>query len=155
MKNTIMTFDKREFTDEFINDYTSRNFRPIAQMQEVSDNIWIDYITLVDDQKVEQISQDLYGSPDYWDILMLINNRDPLFDMVYKFDVLSLIATNTIEKYASDYSGVYKQETFDDLAAEKLQQLQDESDVLRTFKIIRPSKISEFVKLLRTTNLNQ
>ena len=155
MKNSIMTFDKREFNEEFINDYTSRNFRPIAQMPEVSDSAWIDYIVLDDDQKAEQISQVLYDSPDYWDILMLINNRDPLFDMVYRYDVLDLSASDVISKYATEYSGVYKQETFDDLAAQRLSQLQDEADTLRTFKIIRPEKISDFVKLLKNTNLNQ
>ena len=155
MKNAIMEFDKREFKEDFVSDYTSRNFRPIALMPEVSDSAWIDYIVLDDDQKAEQISQVLYDSPDYWDILMLINNRDPLFDMVYRYDVLDLVANDMIARYAADYSGIYKQETFDDLAARALSQLQDEADVLRTFKIIRPEKISDFVKLLKNTNLNE
>jgi len=155
MKNTILNFDKRNLTEFIVSDYTSRNFRPILDLPELQDKTWIDYIVLDDDQKIEQISQTLYGSPDYWDVLMLINGRDPLFDMVYNSDVLSDIAKEIINKFASEYSGRYKQETFDDLIKAKTKQIEARNEELRTMKIIRPEKIHDFIKILRAMDMNQ
>lgn len=150
MKNSTIKYDKRITENYTVEDYTSKDFRKIYNMPETKSTDWVEYITLNDGQTIEQVSQILYDNPDYWDILMLINGRDPLFDMPYNFDVLSNLAEAQISKYALEYSGVYKQETFNQLAVEKLAQLENRNEELRTLKVVKPSKINDFIKLLRT-----
>lgn len=150
MKNTFILYDKDE-TDDFIySDYTSRPVRRVFDLPESSDSNYIDYKVIQDNDLIEGISQDLYGSPDFWDILILINeNDDPLFSMPYDYDVLTDISTSVIEKYISDYSGVYKQATMDELKTNYLANLEKKNETESTIKIIKPEKLYDFIKIVR------
>jgi hypothetical protein len=154
MKNTIIKHDIREVDEFKYSDYTSRNFRTILTMPELSDTTYFDYLISGVDQTVEQISYELYGTADYWDLLILINDRDPLFDIPYNFDVLSELARKKIEKYTAKYSGNFDQTNIDVLEARVLSNLEASSDKFKTWKIFRKDKLYDFLTIYRGMNNN-
>ena len=154
MKNTIIDPDLREINEFIYKDYTSRNYKTILNIPEIYDTEYVDFVTINVNQTMEQVSYNLYGSADYWDILVLINDRDPLFDMPYDFDILTTLAQAKIDKYRENYSGVFNQVTMDSLQANLLTKLEAESDSFRTIKIIRSNKLASFLKIYRETNIN-
>jgi len=148
MKNTLLNYDKFSSYKYIANDYTS-----ILTLPELQDTTYIEYVQLDENQTIEQVSYALYGTPDYWDILVLINNRDPLFDMVYSFDIVDGIAGDKVLNYLSNYSGVYKADTFNRLKTITLADLETKNDNLRTLKIIKPVKMFDFIKIINSINL--
>lgn len=48
---------------------------------------------------LDKISYQIYKSPDYWDILLLVNDIDPLFGMPYDYDIVSESTTAALETY--------------------------------------------------------
>ena len=55
--------------------------------------------------KIENIAYKLYNDPKYYDILMLLNQRDMLFDMVYTFDTIKDIVEEETNNYFNEYQG--------------------------------------------------
>lgn len=153
MKNTLLTYDKFSSYKFIANDYTSKNFKNILSLPELNSTVYIDYIELDENQTMEQVSYALYDTPDYWDILILINNRDPLFDMVYNFDIVDNISSSRILEYLKNYSGTYKTNTVDNLKKITLQDLENKNDNLRTLKVIKPDKMFDFIKIVNSLNL--
>jgi len=145
MKNTILKYDRITSIKFDCGDYTSKKFRIVLEMTEVNDTNYIEYIELYDNQTIEQVSFILYGSADYWDILVLINDIDPIFDMSYEYDILSDISVRQVTKYLADYSGVYRDDTFDRLNSIKLTQNIENNEKNRKIKVIKPSRLFDFI----------
>jgi len=148
MRNTLLKYDKISSKKFVAEDYTSKKFRKILEVPELSDSMYIDYIELIDNQTIEQISYILYGTPDYWDLLVLINDRDPLFDMSYEFDIQEEIAEARVQKYLQGYSGIYKADTYDRMKEYALTNMHDINEENRTMKIIRPERLTHIVKII-------
>jgi len=153
MKNTLLTYEKFSSHNYIANDYTSKDFKNILTLPELQDTTFIDYVQLDENQTIEQVSYALYGTPDYWDVLILINNRDPLFDMVYSFDIIDDIAGDEVLKYLSNYSGMYRSDTFNRLKTITLHDLEIKNDNLRMLKIIKPDRMFDFIKIVNSLNL--
>ena len=56
-------------------------------------------IELANNIALEKISWQIYKSPDYWDIILLVNDIDPLFGMPYEYDIVSDSTDQSIERY--------------------------------------------------------
>lgn len=153
MKNTILKYDKIESQKFIAEDYTSKKFRKILTVPELSNTEFIEHIELMDNQTIEQISFILYGTADYWDLLVLINDIDPLFDMVYEFDVIETISEKTVSNYLSDYSGLYKQDTYARLKTLILNRNVQESEERRTIKIIKPEKLFDIITIINKLDI--
>ena len=68
-------------------------------LQNLDRNRYFGIIELANNIALEKISWQIYKSPDYWDILLLVNDIDPLFGMPYDFDMVSESTTHSINKY--------------------------------------------------------
>lgn len=153
MKNTILKYDKIAGGNFLAENYTSKKMKNILAMPELSNSDWIEYIELYDNQTIEQISFILYDSADFWDILVVINDIDPLFDMSYEFDILEQLSENKVQKYLADYSGFYKTDTYDRLKELVLQRQIDQNEINRQIKIIKPEKLYDFINLVKDIEL--
>lgn len=114
----------------------------------------ISYMTVSNNTCLEKIAFELYGNANYWDILLLLNTRNPLFQMPYDFDVLSDAADKNVSEYERK---VYKkklpakiQETFRKTSLEKLT---DENERFRVLKYIQPARIFDFLQILYENKL--
>ena len=107
LKNTLLNFDRINIDDVAnitssekettlnITPSLSIQFYDRNKIQKIKDVIssmneaWFSYALVPQNATLEKISYDLYESKDYWDILLLVNERMPLFDMYYDYDIIS------------------------------------------------------------------
>ena len=133
------------------------NITTLRKIRRVIDSISpdvISFMTVNNNTCLEKIAFELYGNADYWDILLLLNVRAPLFQMPYDFDVLSDAADKNVTEYERK---VYKkklperiQETF---RKTSLEQLTKENEQFRILKYIQPSRIFDFLQVLYENEL--
>ena len=123
--------------------------------QEMKDNEtladFLEVYRISDDDKLERISYSIYGTADYWDILLQINDRNPLFQMPYNLDATFDIAESMWNNYSDN---VYFQSPLDSnllqsLIDEEIERLKEKNEFYRFIYIIKTSKMNEFLKILR------
>lgn len=158
MKNSIIKYDRTDFYEGYsVTDYTSKKLSQILDFSILDDSDWIEYYILTDNETIEQVSYDVYGTTMYWDVILYINKIDPLFGMVYDFD----FSRDTAESFVDNYNenvliwGKYVpprslptayMDMLKDIKTEELEALKE---LKRPIKIIRHNKILDFMKLLR------
>lgn len=158
LKNTLQNFDRLNIKmDDIenknvseiysISDYTSLDKVKMNDFINSLDSTMFDWYQLQNNSNLEKVALDLYGNPDYWDILVVVNHRNPLFEFPYDYDTL----TNMVESDIADYiSNVYGK----DLTAKSYNALYDnyknkmvaDAEIWRIIKIVKPSKIYEFIQ---------
>ena len=155
MINTLLTYDLEELDEFIVSDYTSKKVDIYNLFQEMKDNgtlaDFLEVYRISDDDKLERISYSIYGTPDYWDILLQINDRNPLFQMPYNLDTTFEIAEAMWNNYSDN---VYFQSPLDSnllqsLIDEEIERLKEKNEFYRFIYIIKTSKMNEFLKILR------
>lgn len=157
MKTTVLNYDKEILDDpairalgfDSVRDYSSRPTDIYSLAEEFADLLMPRQLTPGDTP--ERISYDLYGTPDYWDILVLLNARDPLWGMFYNDGVILSGADDLVQNYKTN---VYSNAPLVDSRSRELQQefrelLLADNDARAEFLVIKPSKINEFISALR------
>ena len=155
MINTLLTYELEELDEFIVSDYTSKKVDIYNLFQEMKDNgtlaDFLEVYRISDDDKLERISYSIYGTPDYWDILLQINDRNPLFQMPYNLDITFEIAEAMWNNYSDN---VYFQSPLDSnllqsLIDEEIERLKEKNEFYRFIYIIKTSKMNEFLKILR------
>lgn len=159
MKNKIVNFDTEivDLGDDSVTyeipDYFSKDIH-ISDLESTYYDTWSDYMDtyrMQDNDKLERVSYELYGTTDYWDILFLLNDRDPLFDMPFDYDTLSETSSNFIDAYVND---IYNESSLNDarvnaLTEEVVNEAIQNNETYRYITVVKPSKISDFIILLK------
>lgn len=102
---------------------------------------------LEDDTKLEKVALDLYGNSDYWDILMLINQKDPLFHMPYNYDTLVNSAEIKAQNYIDEiYGNTITNVAYNALVETYKKKFIKENEIFRYIRIIKPSQIYKFLQ---------
>jgi len=87
MKNTILNFDSKKVVLDGIEfevpDYFSKDINIMEFIKTLNPLDFFVKYTVQNNITLEKISFDLYGTTDYWDILALINDIDPLVSTPY------------------------------------------------------------------------
>ena len=155
MINTLLTYDLEELDEFIVSDYTSKKVDIYNLFQEMKDNgtlaDFLEVYRISDDDKLERISYSIYGTTDYWDILLQINDRNPLFQMPYNLDTTFEIAESMWNNYSDN---IYFQSPLDSnllqsLIDEEIERLKEKNEFYRFIYIIKTSKMNEFLKILR------
>lgn len=150
MKNTILKFEKEEVEEFIVSDYFSKKVHIIDIYDELEK--YVTTYQLVDNDKIERISYELYGSTDYWDILVLLNGADPLFHMAYGENILLDSIETSLNKYL--YFIYSHAPLSDDTRIEELTEyydaeLKNDNERIRFIYVIKPENISDAVILLK------
>ena len=144
-----------EELDEFIiSNYFSKNIRISDLFSDTTIDMtkYITYYDISDNDKIERISYELYGTPNYWDLLVLLNDKDPYFNIPFDFDTVYDASTNFLENYTNiiySHAVLSDAERVNSLREEFLQNTSDINESNRRIKIIKPNMISDFIKLLK------
>lgn len=155
MINTLLTYELEELDEFIVSDYTSKKVDIYNLFQEMKDNgtltDFLEVYRIADDDKLERISYSIYGTTDYWDILLQLNDRNPLFQMPYNLDATFEIAEAMWNNYSDN---VYFQSPLDSnllqsLIDDEIEKLKEKNEVYRFIYIIKKSKMNEFLKILR------
>lgn len=146
LKQTIVKFDERTIGKYKVSDFTSVDLSEINTFVDNNPDLF-DWHQLQNNTNIEKVALDLYGDPDFWDILLVINNRQPLTELPYDFDVISNVVDQRIDDYIKEVYiedlPVLTRETMYNQYLAKQEKLNDE---WRVIKIVDPSKINDFMQ---------
>jgi len=152
LKNTVSDFDYFENLDDSkYEDYNSpvyKNYKDIKDYQ-VRDYTSLDLRFIIE-------NKEYYNNENYWDIILLINNLDPLFSLPFDFDLIYNLAESITENYFSrdkydPYSGKYTDETKLRLFNILKEKLNKQNEINRTIKLIRQERIQDFLKIFNSS----
>ena len=167
-KNKILNFESKYVRDEQgltqkegkdkllkISNYKSLDILKIKKFIKDCPSEWFSYIKVLNNTNIEKIAFDIYGSADFWDLLSLINDRSPLFEMPYDFDVIEKMT----EKMVSDYEKYVYKKPLPESSRERLRnklasKISDNNESLRIIKYIKPVYVYEFLNELNKNGLS-
>lgn len=151
MKNTILKFDQEEVDDFIVSNYFSKNISIYSFLTESIKSEYFTTYKILDNDKIERISYEIYGTTDYWDLLLLINDREALCGMTYDFET----CTSNVESYINKYEfEIYSNNDISDQRKEELleefyEKYKLRNELNRYMYIIKPSKMQDFLKILK------
>jgi hypothetical protein len=153
LQNSIIDFTNRINAGTYsIEDYFTFDTRKVYEFIEACDSSdkldYFDWYQMQNDDKLERISLELYKNADYWDILLLINQKDPLFNMPYNFNTVSNMAEDKAIKYAEKINNqtTLPQEHIDYLIATYQNEFEIQNELYRPLRIVKPNKMQEFIR---------
>ncbi len=148
LKNSLINFGYISKDRKNIPDFSESNFRKIKQLVDRTDKYWFSLIELSDNDTLERVAYEVYGSEDYWDILLLINNMDPLFDMAYDTNTTILFGEEKALKYINKFltSRDIPESHVEYMTKEYTNEFTSKSEEYKTIKIIKPAFIQDFLK---------
>lgn len=104
MKNSILIFEREVIDNISVTDYKTLDLDSLRDL--LNNKSYLKYIELKYNDLIENVSYKYYKNSAYWDLLLVMNNRDALFDMVYNFDTVVDIVDEITENYfRKDYQG--------------------------------------------------
>lgn len=104
MKNSILNFEREVIDNISVTDYKTLDLDSLRDL--LNNKSYLKYIELKYNDLIENVSYKYYKNSAYWDLLLVMNNRDALFDMVYNFDTIVDIVDEITENYfRKDYQG--------------------------------------------------
>lgn len=149
MKNSLINFQTIQLDNYIVKDFSSLNILGIYDFVDKCPDYFFDWIITANSDKIERISLDLYGSTEYWDLLLLINGKDPLFDMSYDLDIISQLSYTKVEEYNEIYNintdlPDYHKEYLKTIYESRL--MKNNEDI-RPLRIVKPSLLHDFIQL--------
>ena len=105
------------------------------------------YMTIPNSINIAKISYDLYKSPNYWDILLVINEMSPLFDMPYDFDNVLADVETEMQEYKDLYRGGKISDERYEALRQELENLRiEQNENKRVFKYILVPYLYTFIQ---------
>ena len=149
MKNSVLVYEKEELDEFIVSNYFSKDINVHDIFYELKP--YLELYKMMDDDKLERLSYELYGTTDYWDILLMINERNPLFHLTYNTDILINESEYLIDLYANK---IYSHHP---LTQERYKALLDEitlnkdklNETYRFVYVIKPEFITNAITLLK------
>lgn len=138
-RDTLSVKDKNiEF---LIRDYTN-----LVSIQEILDKYkeYIQIYQVLEDERLDTISYKLYGTTDYWDMLVLLNDLKCMTDLPVNYDKVENRAKQKHEEWTKIFG---KQKTKEQIASKYEEFLEQEianNEKYRNFKYIDSSVINRF-----------
>lgn len=158
LKNTLQTYSKMATqmgdiegsgVDETysITDYTSVDHAKVRAFVDSLPSNMFDWYQLQNNTNLEKVALDLYGNADYWDIFIIVNHRNPLFEFPYDYDTLVNMVEIQINDYvAKVYGKDLSTEAYNAMYENYKNKLINDTELFRVIKIVKPSKIYEFLQ---------
>lgn len=145
LTDSIFDYTTRNDENYILYDYHSMDLIKINEYIDQLDDNMFDWIQIQNNVTLEKIALDFYGNADYWDLILIINNTKPLFEMPYDFDALSNMVEDKISSYISEVYGNNLPTAVYNIMYEKYQnEMIINNEYYRIIRIIRPSMISQF-----------
>lgn len=144
-----MKFDTEELDEFIVSDYFSKSINIWDIFYELEEYLSVYKMDNCD--KLERVSYELYGTTDYWDVLLLINDRTPLFDMPYNFETLSdtaLASVNHYKNYIYDNAPL-NQTRVEEFYNELMVDTQNKNELFRYIYVVKQANINDVVSLLK------
>ena len=132
---------KDQNTEFLFRDYTN-----LVSIREILDKYkeYIQIYQVLEDERLDTISYKLYGTTDYWDMLVLLNDLKCMTDLPVNYDKVE----NRARQKHEDWTKIFgKQKTKEQIASKYEEFLEQEianNERYRNFKYIDTSMINRF-----------
>lgn len=149
MKNYILDFKEVEVEHFVFHNFTEPRFVPSALAAKTE---YYTYVEVDDNKKIEYISYDLYGTSEYWDIVLSLNNmRDPLA-LPKSLDFIINKVKRNIDEYIKYYK-ITDPNVREERYTIELEEQQKLNEKFRMVKVVKPEKLVDFLRDLRKTKI--
>lgn len=162
MRNKILNYDLEAIDETYedsngntvdfeynVPDYFSKNIFISDILEELEDYLQIYQCT--DGDKLERISDELYGTTDYWDIIALLNEKNIFFDMPYD--------SNTLYESANLFANIYFYRTglnnpnrTQSLENEWYDETVQNNEKYRIMLVPKPHLINDVIRILKNND---
>ena len=168
MKNTLLKFDyimdendknflrgNNSSNKVFISLYNFTNIKKmVAIIDRLNDKEYFGYTSVKNNTTIEKLSYDIYKTTDFWDVIILVNNKNPLFSMTYDFDIIY----DSVDEYLINYEKRILKRKLNEKEKERLrktfmEKLSIENEDNRIIRYVYPEKIYDFLQILRENRL--
>ena len=106
--------------------------------------------TIDDNYTIEALTNHVYSNPNLWDFIMLLNDRDPLFDMPYDYDTLAVFAESKLDEFMRQHPRInITDERKQELYAKFLLEAVSENERNRSIEAFDPKHLSAIITTLR------
>jgi len=147
LTNSILKFKQLTVNGFTVHDYSSIDFSGVQKLVNNSPVIWFGWYRLENNDNIERVSLEIYSNADYWDMLLVINNKNPLYDTPVDFDTVLGNVDYVVNEYETQ---VYKKTLPVAVKELLVKNLSDdftkkvERD--RVIRIVKPAYLREFIK---------
>ena len=127
-------------------EFLIRDYTNLVSIQEILDKYkeYIQIYQVLEDERLDTISYKLYGTTDYWDMLVLLNDLKCMTDLPVNYDKVE----NRARQKHEDWTKIFgKQKTKEQIANKYEEFLEQEianNEKYRNFKYIDSSVINRF-----------
>lgn len=151
MKNTVLKFKKERIGETRVSDYFSKDVY-LANIKERFPELksFFKIGTIDDNYTIEALTNHVYSNPNLWDFIMLLNDRDPLFDMPYDYDILAGFAESKLDEFMRQHPRInITDKRKQELYAEFLLEVIAENERNRSIEAFDPKHLSAIITTLR------
>lgn len=173
MQNHLIQFDERLEVDDVKNIVTSDETgkstlgysiaridrEKIFKLKDFINKIdknWIKEKRIPNNMTLEKVSYDLYQTTKYWDVILLLNERTPIWDMPYDYDVISEAGNTAINEFETEFYGKKVTErvmwdgvsTRDRIKNAYQEEASENNNLYCQIKYIDPNHIYDFINLM-------
>ena len=127
-------------------EFLIRDYTNLVSIQKILDKYkeYIQIYQVLEDERLDTISYKLYGTTDYWDMLVLLNDLKCMTDLPVNYDKVE----NRARQKHEDWTKIFgKQKTKEQIASKYEEFLEQEianNEKYRNFKYIDSSVINRF-----------
>jgi len=155
MKNNIYKYDRRQIDGYDVTDYTSYYYGGVIDLFKEYPSYFTLYSVDID-EKVENISYELYGSTDYADVILAANNDVFLWAAPYNSDIMydkTIALTGLIIKEL-DFAELQGNEDFKEILNRIEEKVNLENTNRKTITVPTPKKINILLSIVKDYRAN-
>jgi len=147
LTNTITNYTRREIDGYAISDYKTIDLTVVYDYMQKLPADTFDWYQVQDDDKWERISLELYQNANYWDILLVLNQRDTLTGLPFRYDIVAQLAEDSIVEYQSLVYHTPLPTAEHDAMLGYIEPIAvEKNEATRVIKIINPSSMNRFLQ---------
>lgn len=150
MKYSNTLFDKFNIVE--FNNKKTKDFIKGFDITNISKkgDFFLDYV-IEGNQNLDALSYKIYGDASYYWTIILVNNiQDSFFDLPLSSEELKKIALDELNEYCAqnNFTDTQTKKYIQDNYYTKYMELEDENNLKRRIKIVRPEQLHKFITLL-------
>lgn len=154
MTNNIIIPYLKDLSNYTFRNYFSLDCEKIKNLKIFHNKDYIKWVKIPETSTLDYVSYSLYGTADYWDLLMIINGINPIEDLPKNQDALEKIVDKKIEKYFyKDYFGPKTTKLIEEKREMFLEQENIKNEASRIIKVVRPEKIQAIINEIQLEGL--
>jgi len=155
MKNEFYNFNYTDYDGVQVKDFAFQTKNEIlASLPEANDPYYVTYIQLEQNQTFDMVSDILYDSTDYWDLLAALNDKDPIQSLFFSDEIIHNYGINMTNLYEEKVSEQQLPQSVRNILLNRYTQKGIElNDNNKFIKVVYPTKLRDFLKVLRDNNI--